>query len=398
MANARATLWFHGDDPFGPITRSARAMGKDERVAASAPFAESDGRILARLGRLAAGLGVPVLLSLTNERLVRAFGHGQEKKALSDGASRRRLYPAATPAFGTESRLFAPVESADEYRLNTDLWKQALITPPFAVAQRNAHRVTIYSAEPADELTTYRPKGGPGDLICIDLGAIERGADPEGAMKRLGERLADIKLATPTAERPGGIDDWLREILVEGSRAPRFCPDNADGYDVGSHGYPLDLLHALLPESVATRSLTPHGIEILEANFDISKLAPGVARGVLFRATARAAGPDDVCPLARARASFLNAAVLLEQVEIDEAALPLLRAADAAPKTAAVADHLAKVAELTGAPIDVDAVTAAAPTDASDATAFVAALREQALLGLAALEKAAATEKDTCAA
>ncbi len=397
MAKRRVTLWFHGEDAFGPLLESARTTGADETVKGAAPFPMSTGRILPAVARLVNAVGSPALVSLTNERLLRAFSDPQEKKALADGASRRRLLPVTTAALGAELRLFAPFETADELRLNADLWKQALITPPFAIVPLRAHRTAIYSADPAAELADYRPKGD-SDVLCIDLGSIERGPDPEGAMQRLAERLKELPVASPSPERPGAIDSFLRDVLIAGARAPRFAPDRHDGYDVGDEGFPIDLLHALLPEAVATRTLAPHGVDVLQSAFDLSALAAPVARGLMLRSIARGAGPDDVCPLARARASFLLAAALLAHVAADAEATAATTPAAASEKVPLVARHLRASLRRAGDDAAAKADALPEPPAGDDPAAFLAAVRAMATAGLGALDEALATQKDPCVA
>lgn len=397
MAKARVTLWFHGEDAFGPLLDSTRSSSADDAVRRASPFPPSKGKSLPSLLRLANGLGVPVLLSLSNERLLRAFSDPQEKKALADGASRRRILPVATAALGAELRLFAPFETADELRLNTDLWKQALITPPFAIVPIQSRRRTIYSDDPAGALDDVHPKGD-GEILCIDLGSIERGRDPEGAMRRLAERLKDLPVAAPAPDRPGTIDAFLRDVLVAGARAPRFAPDRHEGYDPAAHGFPIELLHALLPESVATRTLAPHGVALLQAGFDVSRLAPAVARGAMLRSVARGAGPDALCPVARARASFLLATALLAHVEGDPDALAAVTPQPAAGRVDEVTSHLEAALRRADEEARAGAVAAHAPAPGATGPAFVAALRAMASAGLAALDEALAARKDACVA
>lgn len=399
MAKARVTLWFHGEDAFGPLLASARSCSADEAVKGAAAFPAPKGRLLPALARLANSIGTPILVSLSNERLLRAFSQSQEKKALADGASRGRLLPVVAAALGAELRLLAPFETADELRLNSDLWKQALITPPFAIIPRDARRTSVYAAEPAAELANYRPKG-ESEYLCIDLGSIERGKDPEGAMQRLATRLKDFALTSPAPERPGVIDEFLRDILVAGARAPRFAPERHDGYDSVDEGFPLDLLQALLPEAVATRTLAPHGVLILQSGFDLAALPGPVARGLMLRSIARGAGPDDVCPVARARATYLLATALLTHVAADPEALAATKPGAAAPKLPEISAHVRAVLRRAGpdAAARADTIDGAAPVTGADAAAFVTGVRAMAAAGLAVLDQVMAAEKDTCVA
>ncbi len=327
MSNPHLVLHFHGEETFGPIFQAIRnrpATGKNDPVAAARAFAAPrSARVLPQILKLANALSVPVLLSLSNERLLRALSDPAEKKALSDGASRGRLLPAPSPAWSASTRVLAPFEVADEVRANLDLWRRALITPAFALPVHAEHRLAVHDADPARVLLRTPRFARDVQSIGFDLACIETSDDVEGAFSRLIQHLrdrTDVKVAAASAAPRGGAEKFLGDVLTAGLRFPAFAAATPDGFDVGRDGFPLDLARLIAPGAVAERALAPHGEALLTAGYDWTKLPPKVGRGVLLRRLARSGVFDGTPHAEQARASFLTGLVLIEQLRTDPAA------------------------------------------------------------------------------
>lgn len=327
MAKTQIVLHFHAEDPFGPILESARLTGQDASIRDSAPF-DDPGAGAGRLPqvikgalRLSDGLGVPVLLSLSNACLVRALGDRSERKALTEGVSRGRLLPTPTPAFGADLATLAAFECADELRLNIDLWKRAVIAPPIGELSLNDTRMVISSNDPASQLSSLPTGGGAKRLVLgIDLNAVARNSDPAAALAALANDLRNrnnIRPGSPTSHPSGYCDQLLGDVLGSGGRYPRFFGRDRSGFDAVRDGFPLELARKMADDSLATRSLAGHGAELVDADFDLARVSPNVARGVLLRVLTRSAGCDGIPHLDRLRASFLVAAHLLESIDVN---------------------------------------------------------------------------------
>lgn len=329
MAKTFLILHFHAEEPFGPVLDAARAGTREEVILNSPPFAGLDagapGRVLPALLRLVNSLGVPVLLSMSNERLVRALSDPTEHKALSDGVSRGRFLPTPMPAFGADLRLLAPLEVADEVRLNLDLWRMAMITPPFAAQAKTDQRVVLHEADPARALAQLRPAQGRDPLLLgIDLGSVLRSGDADAALSRLSDALqkrSDCKLVTPAPTPHGWAERMLQNILSSGTGYPSFDLPRGDGYGAGRDGFSLELARLAAPVASCARTLARHGGAIVEAGFDHSKLDPKVGRGLLLRCLARGGALDGIPAIERVRASFQLATVLFDSLLADPSAL-----------------------------------------------------------------------------
>ncbi len=402
MSKPLLSLHFHADERFGPILESARATARDERLRKAAPFdSPPEGtRVFGALHRFADGLGAPVLVSISNERLLRAFDDASERKALGNGTSRRRLLTVPTLAFSADPRLFAAFEVADEVRLNLDLLKRALITPPLAEPPSGDARHVVYAADPAATIADL-PLHAKEVVIGIDLGSIERGGDVDGAFARLLDAILgrnDLRVKTPVAGPPGFGDRFLQDLLASGGRYPRFAAGSEDDVDVTRDIFPFDLIVKSLADAAAPRTIAAHGNAILESGFDLEKLDPKLARGLLLRRLARAAVPDGTDPIERARAAFLIAGVLLERCVADEsvpdAAITL------AGSMAPIPDLLRRLLERTdgSAPKKVEQRVAAFETVTSAPTGKAAAksLLDTVANGLDILESWAAARHENC--
>ncbi len=395
MAKTFLILHFHAEEPFGPVLEAARASSRDEAIRGSPAFPGADAcRVFPALLRLVNSLGVPVLLSLSNERLVRALSDPTEHKALSDGISRGRFLPTPAPAFGADLRLLAPLEVADEVRLNLDLWRMAMITPSFAAQAKTDQRVVLHEADPARALALLRPAPGKDALLLgIDLGSVVRSGDVDAALARLSEALAkrgDCKLATPAPTPHGWAERMLQNILSSGTGYPSFAPAHGDGYAAGRDGFPLELARLAAPVASSARTLARHGGAIVEAGFDCAKLDPKVARGLLLRCLARAGAPDGIPHLERVRASFQLAAILLEALLADPAALEGTAPAAAFDQCAAVPACVERALERARAAGE-DAVSAPTLAEAVKLKNKLSRLLPQQDHGAAALDRAAFT-------
>lgn len=329
MAKPNLILHFHGDESFGTVLERACAASGSEALKSAAPFPKpSSARTLPALLRLANSLGQPILLSLSNERLARALADGAERKALADGVSRHRFLPTPAAAFGAELRLLAPFETADELRLNLDLWRLATITPPFSPSPTPASAAWthVFSEDPAATLAGIAQlrSGQSGGVLGVDLASIEAGADPEAALARLTEHLrarTDARIVGAVQGPRNYAEHLLGGLLSSGARYRGFTPDKCGEFDLGRDGFPLDLARSLADLAAMPRQLAALGPALASAGFDVARLEPAAARGLLLRRLARAGSPDAVARLERKRANFAIALALLERLAADPQAI-----------------------------------------------------------------------------
>ncbi len=326
MSTQRYLLHFHGEETFGPLFQSIRgrpAPAKNDPVAAARPFPTPRSvRVLPQVLKLANALSVPVIVSLSNERLLRALSDPAEKKALADGASRGRILPAPTAAWSSETRVLAPFEVADEVRANLDLWRRALITPAFTLPVHAEHRFAIHDADPARVLARTPRLGREIQSIGFDLQCLENASDVEAAFSALIAALRERPEfgAAPAVAAPRGTaEKFLGDVLTSGARVPAFATRSPDAFDVGRDGFPLELARAIAPGALAERSLAPHGEALLTTRFDVMKLPAKAARGFLLRRLARAGVRDGTSHAEQARAGLLTALVMIEQTRSDPA-------------------------------------------------------------------------------
>ena len=322
MAKPHLTLHFHCEETHGPVLESARRYTVSRGITAQHPFerpgGRPPGRSLPALLRMAHALGVPVLLSLTNERLLRAMTDPAERKALSDGVSRGRLLPTPVAAFGAELPILAPFEVADEIRLNIDLWKRSLFTPSFAARPECDGRGVNRDADPAQACAAPQLiPGGKSFLLAIDLTSLELQADPERRLGKLGDSLRnrkDFRLASPSASPHGWTDQALREILGGSLRFPTFSDASERCFDIRQFGFPLDLARLLADDAHADKVFAASGEQLMNAGFDITKLEARLRHGLLLRRMARSETTDEIPHAERARASYVLAGALIESL------------------------------------------------------------------------------------
>ena len=322
MAKPLLTLLFHSEDPLGPVLESAREYVIEKGLSGLHPFGSHGcpalDRSLPAVSRLANSLGVPVLLSLSNERLGRALEDPTERKALSDGLSRGRLLPTPTAAFGVELPLLAPFEVADEVRLNIDLWNSALFAPPFTARPKVDQTLVIRDPDPASLCASPQLFGkGKAALLAVDLGRLGDSGAPAKALVRLTEVLRDRKdcrLASPAASPRGWADQALREILVAGLRVPMFAESPEDCFDVRLHGFPLDLARHLAGDSATSKVFAAAAEPILGKSFKLGDLEGKLRNGLLIRRLARSGTADGIPHCERVRASYVLTAALVESL------------------------------------------------------------------------------------
>ncbi|MFH0946385.1 MAG: hypothetical protein V2A76_14400 [Planctomycetota bacterium] len=322
MAKPLLTLLFHSEDPLGPVLETAREYAIEKGLSGLHPFGGNDGPALERslpaVSRLANSLGIPVLLSLSNERLSRALDDPNERKALSDGLSRGRLLPTPAAAFGAELPLLAPFEVADEVRLNIDLWNSALFAPPFTARPKVDQTLVVRDPDPASRCSNPQTFGqGKSGLLAVDLGRLGVSPAPEKALARLTEVLRDRKdcrLASPTASPRGWTDQALREILVAGLRMPMFSESPEACFDVRLHGFPLDLARHLAADSATFRVFAAAAGPILGKPFRLGELDGKLRNGLLLRRLARSGAADGIPHCERVRASYVLTAALVESL------------------------------------------------------------------------------------
>jgi len=328
MAKPHLTLHFHCEETHGKVLDSAHRFAVSRGITPLQPFCLPGGRppgkSLPALLRMAHSLGVPVLLSLSNERLLRAMSDPAERKALSDGVSRGRLLPTPVAAFCAELPILAPFEVADEIRLNIDLWKRALFTPPFAAQPECDGRGVVRHADPARACAAPDlVPAGKSHLLAIDLTPLELQPDPEQTLNRLGETLRnrkDFRLASPAASHRGWAEQALREILSGSLRFPTFSQVSRTSFDVRRHGFPLDLARMLADDSHADRVFAAFGDQLTEAEFDVARLEARKRHGLLLRRLCRSAPTDEIPHTERARASYLVAGALIASLQESVAA------------------------------------------------------------------------------
>lgn len=325
MARPHLTLHFHAQESFGPLLESARAGSEvasiRDGLVQEAPAAER--RTLGALLRLANALSTPVMLSLSNERLWRTLEHAAERKALSDGISRGRFVATPTPGLGAELRLLAPFEVADELRLNVDLWRRAMITPPFGLVDRDATIITLEPTDPARTVTALPKQAAARPLLMtLDLTAAEAHGPLTEVLAELTRVLKDrkdVQLVQSATVPAGAIDRLLGSLLQSGGSYPSFHP-YPGAFDPTRDGFPLDLARALTRANPGARAIAPAVMDLVNAGFDVRRLDPALARGVLLRSLTRA-HRSATAVADHASASFALATTLIELLLKDEKSL-----------------------------------------------------------------------------
>lgn len=316
MKKPLVTIRFHGEEPAGPIVRSAARL--------AAPLLGSDAEVpsgparpvLPAVYRFAQRLGAPVKLSLTCERLARAASDPAERKALADGCSRGRLLIAPFPGFSADPRRLAPFEAADEMRLDVDLWRRLLLAPPFARPERDAP-IRVFHPGRAQ---SFLGQSGSFELL-VPLESLEAMDEPraflDGWADDLG-RSRNARVAQPSPD-PGYGASVVRDVLSGARIEPNWPAD--DALDAPAWLDAVDALRSALPPAAATRTLADHLDAIVGASFDVTALDAPLRRGILLRSVHRIA-PEHVRARAeRAReALFVLTALLADLLDDAEAA------------------------------------------------------------------------------
>lgn len=321
MAKPQVMIAFHAGEPFGATLDAAREQSAEQGLRASAPFESTAvGPLFAAIAKAANAVGVTCYVAATNDRLLAGLADVAGRKAMIDGVSRQRLVPAPTAGNGAELKLLAPLEIADEVRMNFDLWRRAIFTSPVSKLPNVEQTVVTVTGDPAAEVTglTFRNTA----LIVVDVAQVDRCGNVEAALLKFVNALTarkDIQLIAAASQPQGGFDRMLSEVLTSGARAQVVALGAPSEYDSARAAFPLELARLLAPTSLAARALASRANDLQTRPLVLGAIDVKFVRGLLLRklASGFSAG-SGIDELERMRASFTIAHALLERLAVEK--------------------------------------------------------------------------------